>query len=165
MNVIAIDPGPTRSAFVTVRHGSTIPVSGGIYENHELLSWLSTWSEILGYRFIAIEGVKSYMQRIGQETLDTAFWSGRFAEVVITDPNVQVFRIFRKDVRKTVCGNGAAKDADIRAAMIDLYGGKEKAIGNKKNRGPLYGVKKDMWQALGLAHAFIDGADSEEIKW
>jgi hypothetical protein len=47
-----------------------------------------------------------------------------------------------------------AKDANIRQALIDIYGGNDKAIGNKKTPGPLYGIKGDLWAALAVAVTF-----------
>ena len=58
----------------------------------------------------------------------------------------------RKTVVTTICLNPRAKDSNIRQAMINKYG----SPGTKKAPGVLYGVKRDMWQALGLAHAWIE---------
>jgi len=55
-----------------------------------------------------------------------------------------------------ICGSARAKDQNIRQALIDRYGGKETAIGKKQNPGPLYGIKADEWQALGLAITFLE---------
>jgi hypothetical protein len=34
---------------------------------------------------------------------------------------------------------------------MDRYGGKAKAIGTKAAKGPLFGLKQDMWSALAVA--------------
>jgi hypothetical protein len=39
----------------------------------------------------------------------------------------------------------------IRQRLIDIWGGKELAIGNKRSPGRLYGLRGDQWQALALA--------------
>jgi hypothetical protein len=44
-----------------------------------------------------------------------------------------------------------AKDANVRQALIDRYGGKAEAIGTVKKQGPLYRVKSHAWQALAVA--------------
>ena len=50
-----------------------------------------------------------------------------------------------------LCHSMKAKDGNIRQAILDLYGGKDVALGNKKRPGPLYGVSKDIWAALAVA--------------
>ena len=67
-----------------------------------------------------------------------------------------VYRIPRKEVVTALCGSSKANDASVRQALIDRYGGKEKAIGKKKAPGPLYGVTKDVWSALAVAIVWQD---------
>jgi len=58
-----------------------------------------------------------------------------------------------------------AKDANIRQALIDRYGpGKDKAIGQKKTPGPLYGFKSHEWAALAVAVTWMDqqGAKNDD---
>lgn len=59
-----------------------------------------------------------------------------------------------------LCGRAAAKDKQIRRALIARFpatgGGAEPAIGTKKASGPLYGVKDHCWAALGVAVAYAD---------
>jgi len=59
-------------------------------------------------------------------------------------------RISRRAVKLHLCGSARAKDANIRQALIDRYGGSA-AIGRKAAPGPLYGVSKDVWSALAIA--------------
>ncbi len=40
--------------------------------------------------------------------------------------------IFRMDVKLAVCGAAHAKDANVRVALIDLWGGETKAVGGKR---------------------------------
>jgi hypothetical protein len=50
-----------------------------------------------------------------------------------------------------------AKDANIRQALIDRFGGsKEAAIGTIKRQGPLYGVKGHEFAALAVAVTWIE---------
>jgi hypothetical protein len=54
-----------------------------------------------------------------------------------------------------LCGATKAKDSNIRQAIMDRYGSaREKAIGRKATPGPLYGVSKDIWAAIGVAITF-----------
>jgi hypothetical protein len=93
---------------------------------------------------------------VGAEVFETCFWSGRFAERWF-DNGGTWDRIKRHQVKMHICGNMRAKDANIRTALIDMFGpGKEKAIGTKKNPGPLYGVSGDVWQALAVAVTYAE---------
>jgi hypothetical protein len=51
-----------------------------------------------------------------------------------------------------LCGNARAKDANVRQALLDLYGDgtRQTACGVKSKPGPLYGIKKDEWAALAV---------------
>jgi hypothetical protein len=91
----------------------------------------------------------------------TILWLGRFVESWETAVNGRLksnrpLLINRADVKIHHCGSARAKDSNIRAAIIDRYGGKETAIGKKKTPGPLYGIKADAWQALAIALMVAD---------
>jgi len=65
--------------------------------------------------------------------------------------------LMRKTVAAHLCNTSRANDSNIRQALIDRFGpGREKAIGTKKNPGPLYGIKKDLWSALAVAVTYAD---------
>ena len=59
-------------------------------------------------------------------------------------------------MKLNLCGNPRAKDANIRQAIIDRFGGKAAAIGTKKNPGPLYGVSGDVWAAIAVGLTWQD---------
>jgi hypothetical protein len=64
----------------------------------------------------------------------------------------EVRRVKRIEVKSHLCHSARATDSNVRQALIDKFGpGKEKAIGLKATPGPLYGVSKDVWAALGVA--------------
>jgi len=70
-----------------------------------------------------------------------------------------VTREERKRVVRHLTGTMKGGDVNVRAALIDRYGGiggKEAAIGTKASPGPLHGVKADCWAALGLACTWYD---------
>ena len=54
------------------------------------------------------------------------------------------------------CKRLHALSMNIRQALIDRFGGKEKAIGLKKTPGPLYGISSHAWAALALAITYSD---------
>jgi len=85
---------------------------------------------------------------VGREVFDTCVWIGRFYAATLPKERAT---LFRRDEKIFLCGSMKAKDANIRQALIDLWGGKEKAIGNKKEQGPLYGLHADEWSALAVA--------------
>lgn len=139
--LLAIDPGTTHSGWIV--YGDGMPLRGGVDENHEMLLI------IMSHRGpVAIEEVRSYGMSIGQETIDTIRWIGRFQQAAGGE---RVRLIPRKDVCKHVCNDGRGKDPQIRQALIDRWGGKAQAVGNVKSQGPLYWVKTHMWPALAIA--------------
>jgi hypothetical protein len=151
MTIIAIDPGPVQSAWVFWDGDAVLQKE--ISENGALRLALRAWGRCRVPERCVIEKVVSYGRPVGAETFETVFWSGRFAEAFGAD---HVERVERLEVKKHICHHGSAKDPHIRQALIDRFGGKAKAIGLKKTPGPLYGVKKDIWQALALAVTWYD---------
>lgn len=141
-SVLAIDPGTTHSGWVLVRNGA--PWNSGVMENSEVSTMLRGTSIIP----VAIEMIASYGMAVGKEVFETCVWIGRFIEVAGQD---RVRLVYRKDVKLHLCGSPRAKDANIRQALIDRWGGKAVAIGKAKQPGPLYGVKSHAWAALGVA--------------
>lgn len=146
--VLAIDPGPEHSAFVLF-DGERVSRFDKI-QNHELLEVLDVeLSPQCGQ--LVIEQIAAMGMAVGAEVFETCFWSGRFAEAWESQGG-QWSRVKRHAVKMHLCGNMRAKDANIRQAIIDKFGpGKERAIGTKKNPGPLYGVSGDCWSALAVA--------------
>ena len=49
-----------------------------------------------------------------------------------------------------LCNSMRAKDANVRQAILDRFGGKAAAIGRKRQPGPLYGIAGDLWAALAV---------------
>lgn len=145
--ILAIDPGTTCSGWVNYCGGTLHGC--GVMDNADLLQHIreADWTEV-----VATEMVASYGMAVGAETFRTVWWAGRFADAWFMRSGSLPMEIFRKDVKLHLCGSPRAKDANIRQALIDLYGpGKEKAIGKKASPGPLYGVTSHAWPALAVA--------------
>ena len=142
MSVLAIDPGTTRSAWL--RYDGVRPQGFGITANDVLVRALRTGGlpEV-----VVIEQVESYGMAVGAEVFDTVLWAGRFAEAA---HRVPVVMLPRRAVKLALCGDSRAKDANIRAALIDRFGGSA-AIGRKAAPGALYGISRDVWSALAIA--------------
>lgn len=148
--LLAIDPGTYRSAWL--QFDGTRPTAFGITANEILAKALRSGGlpEV-----VVIEKIESYGMAVGAEVFDTAWWSGRFAEAAARVP---VVMLPRRAVKLALCGDSRAKDANIRAALIDRFGGSA-AVGRKAAPGPLYGISRDVWSALAIAVTFtLQGA-------
>lgn len=154
MIILAIDPGPTASAFVAYNSATGGIRNAGKVSNDELLSMLRD-GVAQDVSHCVIEKVESFGMAVGAEVFETAYWSGRFAEAVSRHA-VIVERIGRKAVKLHLCGSMRAKDPNIRQALIDRHGGKDAAIGRKAAPGPLYGIAGDVWSALAVAIAWSE---------
>lgn len=141
--ILAIDPGPEKSAYV-LWTGQKVK-DHGILMNLGLRDCLYLWRR--NGSVLVVEMIASYGMAVGAEVFETCVWTGRFVEAWSAR---QAF-IYRREVKLALCGDSRAKDANIRQALIDRFGGKEKAIGKKANPGPLYGIKGDEWSALSVA--------------
>src|SRR4051794_20952605 len=103
MSVLAIDPGPMRSAWLTLQDGK--PLQFGIWNNDDLLDGLRNQSP--DYSQLVIEKIEGFGMAVGAEVFETVYWSGQFAEAAYPLP---VSRIGRKAVKLHLCGNPRAKD-------------------------------------------------------
>jgi hypothetical protein len=142
-SVLAIDPGPSQSAWL--RFDGVRPQGFGITANDILVRALRTGGLP---DVVVIEEIRSYGMSVGQETFDTARWTGRFEEAA---HRVPVAFVGRKEIVVALCGSARASDSNVRTALIDRFGGKDAAIGRKANPGPLYGIAKDVWSATAIA--------------
>lgn len=144
--VIALDPGPEQTAFV--EFDGEKPIAFGIFSNAAMLSRLTTSKAT----HFACEGIACYGMPVGRETFETCIWIGRFWQA-FGSCNL----VYRSEVKSHLCRSMKAKDPMIRQALLDRFGpGKEKAIGTKKAKGPLYGVSSHVWSALAVAVTFQD---------
>jgi hypothetical protein len=152
MTILAIDPGNEQSAFVLFDNGHITHM--GKVANESLLADLrrECGCELSTAECIAIEMVASFGMPVGREVFDTVLWTGRFIEAADRPHTL----VYRRDVKLHLCHSPRANDASIRQALIDRYGGKEKAIGRKAAQGPLYGIKADIWSALAIAITYSD---------
>ena len=146
--LLAIDPGPTQSAWV-VWDGQKI-CAKGTERNSIVCDMLIGNLEHQNCDFMAVEMVQSFGMAVGAEVFETVYWIGRFCQAW---PDNNFFsRVFRKDVKMHLCQSMRAKDSNIRQALIDRLG----APGRKKSPGPTFGVRGDMWSALAVAVTWWD---------
>lgn len=153
MAIIAIDPGNEKSA-VIVFDGERI-VNKLYAENADVLHQLRMWENRSP---LVIEMIASYGMAVGAEVFGTCVWVGRFMQEYGPERTSLMFRL---KVKQHLCHDSRAKDGNIRQAIIDRFGGKDKAIGKKHSPGPLFGISGDLWAALAVAITWWDQAKIE----
>lgn len=159
MTILAIDPGPKESALVLLDGDKVEPL--GIVDNETAVfavfdaTELGIWPRVREADVTVIERFEARGMPLAEESLETVFWTGRLFQACL-ECQMPVHRIKRSEVKLHLCGSNRAKDSNIRQAIIDRYGGKEKAIGKKANPGPLYGIKSHLWAALAVGLTFQD---------
>jgi hypothetical protein len=141
--IIAIDPGTHQSAWIMFEPNPFILLNVDIADNYEIEGML----RVVRADHLVIEMVASFGKPVGAEVFETCVWIGRFIGAVTCAHTL----ITRPQIKKHLCHSFfKVTDGAIRQRVIDLFGGKEKAIGKKKSPGPLYGIKGDEWQAVAL---------------
>lgn len=149
--ILAIDPGPTHSAFLlwdgAVRHK-------GVLDNISFRNALVTPWETFGLvvDHFAIEMIACYGMPVGKEVFETCIQIGRIVEIfdwtIKSRPNgSKLTMVYRRDIKLHLCGSARAKDANIRQALIDRVGPQ----GKKASPGPTYGLARHDWAALAIA--------------
>ena len=143
MIILAIDPGPVKSAWVRLDSGK---VRESAHEdNAEVLKLLRGATPALG-QILAVEMIACYGMPVGAEVFETCVWTGRFMEAWIQQTALPVTRVPRIKIKTHLCNSARAKDGNVRQALIDRLG----APGTKKDPGPTYGVSGDVWAALAV---------------
>ena len=147
MILLAIDPGPTQSAYCVVDIDTYEILDKGKVENDKLMELVKT-----GYfDLMAIEGFQSFGMGVGKTTFDTAYYIGRLMQIA-EDLGSKVLMVYRSEVKMHHCHTMKAKDTNIRTVLIDRFG----APGTKKAQGKTYGITKDTWSALAIATFVAD---------
>ena len=173
--IIGIDPGPVSSAFVTLANGAL--VHWQIQKNDDLRIFLR--SGVATADAVAIEVMQGYGMPVGGEVLTTQLWAGRFIEAYSEWGDM--LQVTRTAVKGNLCRSGSGGDDNVRAALIERFGGTSVAIGGKKCRackaaktkmkscvvcdgtglespkGALHGMTgSDVWSALAIAITAFD---------
>jgi len=162
MRILAIDPGPDKSAFVLFDWPEKVIQQFGHVDNEELLVLIQNTPANL----MAIEEVSYYGpdRSIGATTIDTARWVGRFQDRVATRGSITQGTILIKNqkVRVHMCGLTAVTKSAVHHATKDRFprtgGGATPCKGTKGQPGPLYGMAgPHMFDALAIG---ITGAET-----
>lgn len=142
MNIIAIDPGNSESAYV-IFDGTRILAFGKL-PNLEIRYMLL--EKVTRDCFVAIEMVACYGMPVGEDVFDTCVAIGNFQQIC-RDRGVEPVLYKRLAVKMHLCHTTQAKDSNVIQALKDRFGDK----GTKKAPGFFYGVSGDVWQAFALA--------------
>lgn len=156
---LAIDPGPTESAYVVI-DGYRMPSDFGKVDNHELfgvLDQVRQWGPTLA----GIEMVSSYGMPVGVDVFETCVWTGRFYQYIEEHTFMTTDLIKRQEVKLHHCHDSRAKDGNIIQALVDRFtpGETNRGKGTKANPGWFHGFAGDIWQAYALAVYMADRDD------
>lgn len=149
-NILAIDPGTTQFAFA-------------LFANRKFLSGAKVPNSAFFAGFqpaivpdIVLIQAKSYGMLVGESVFEAIRYCGRFEQFILdTYPNAYIHYMPIQQVNLALCDDPFANDTTIKQRVLDLAGGKDKAIGCKNFPGIYYGVKKDIWQAIALGLTYI----------
>lgn len=141
MIVLAVDPGNGQSG--VVRFDGQRVLYAGVIENPDVLKIIADdRSDVL-----AIELFVATNQRLGNESIETIHWGGRFHQSS-GDPD-SVVLVPRYQVKKSLGLGHRDGDKEVNSALQRVLGPK----GTKAAPGPCYGVSSHAWAALGVAYA------------
>lgn len=157
--ILGIDPGLRESGYVLL--AGELVEGSGVLPNEEILS--TVLPSLGAGAVLAVEELGGQGRFVGLDELRTARWSGRFEErwnqlfaLAWDTPRF----VLRSAVKLHLLGRATGNDAQVRRALVDLWGGDEAAFGPKgqkvkkgeaKVRGPLHGISSHAWQALAVA--------------
>jgi len=148
--IIGVDPGNKETAIVVLDNGRII---GHYYHpNETCLQIIKGWANADCH--IYCEMIASYGMAVGKSVFETCLFIGKILQVA---PQTKL--ITRNVVKNAICHSSKAKDANIRQALIDIYG----EVGTKKNPGGTFGMSGDKWAALAVATAASRGAKLYEL--
>lgn len=148
MMILAIDPGPSVSGWVVVDHLFNVIASGKETPTSTVIESVRN-GRIAGVQFdsVACEMIACYGMSVGADVFDTCTKIGRIEEAWHSVSGGIVRRVFRQKVKLHLCNSPRAKDGNVAQALKDKLG----EVGTTKNPGPLFGIAKHAWAALGVA--------------
>lgn len=158
--VFAIDPGNEQSAWCIMTDDYEL-LDFGKAPNREVMETMlnrlkNNVIAVSQIKNVIIERVASYGMPVGREVFDTCEWIGRFSQEA--EKLVHIGYIYRKDEKLYICQDSRAKDANIRAALIERFAKHDlkNGRGTKANPDYFYGVKADIWAAIAVAVTYLD---------
>ena len=167
MRIFAIDPGNKYSAFAVMDDEYNL-IEFAKIENEfckdRMLDYIGRADPGSAVNRVIIERIASYGMAVGAEVFETCEWIGRYTQAAIECAPVDY--IYRKEEKLYICGDSKAKDANIRAALIERFAkfDKKNGKGTKKNPDVFYGVSADCWAAIAVAVTWLDKQNEIKIK-
>ena len=105
--VLAIDPGPRQSGWVLFDIEDESVISHGIDNNDDIITMIAPDLDCWPLAsYIAIERFEARGMPLGESSIETILWSGRFAQAFGAKTNW----IRRRDIKLHICGTVRAKD-------------------------------------------------------
>ena len=143
MKILGIDPSNTRHAWAAYDSDAHVVMGHGrdLYEEWGVVPFASL-------DYTVVEMVASYGMAAGATLFDTCVEIGKLM-MRLSPTRAYIRRVTRQQVKLAICGQARAKDANVRQALLDLWGGKDAT----KKGGPLHGIAADTWAALAVAVA------------
>lgn len=156
--ILAVDPGPTESAYCLIDAETRQPLEHRKIPNRSLAAYLIFSNPDT----VAIEMISSYGMAVGAEVFDTCVWIGRFDQVC-RDQGVEAQLVKRGLVKMHLCHSTRANDSNIRQALVDRFspGQANHGKGTKAAPGWFHGFAADVWAAYALAVYVADLAAQE----
>lgn len=125
--ILGIDPGLWESGWATVtRDGGLRLLAHGVDSNPSVRMKVQAFVASRPQAPVAIEHMQPRGQPTSKDEMDTLFAAGRMTADV---PRGLLFGLTAGTVRLHMCGMRGAKDANVRQAVIDRWGGDQRAIG------------------------------------
>jgi len=125
-----------------------VGLCGHVIDVNERIRWRLKDHHAVEGDVLVVEQIASYGMAVGAEVFLTCFESGRFVEAW----GREFAMLTRLAVKLHLTGQPRAKDANVRQALVDRFGGPAAL----KKGGPLYKVAGDSWSALAVACAWAD---------
>jgi len=160
--ILSVDPGPIKSGyiFLSLLNNNTFGIINKNHIDNDTMKRIMINKCIMNHNLeIVIETIVSYGTVMGQTTINTSIWAGRFFQIA-QDVNSKVSFLSRPEVKMNLCKDSRAKRANMKQAIKDRFG----EYGTKKNPGRLYDLKTNLekgmlehiWAAFELAITYID---------
>lgn len=140
--IFGIDPGTIKSAYILIyldNNNKFYIIDKDHLENNKMIKIIMTHCITKNDIDIVIEAIVSYGMSIGQSTINTAVWIGKF---LLTSELLgkKAVLLSRPDIKLNLCYSKRAKDKNVNQRLKDRFGD----FGTKKNRGRLYELKEGL---------------------
>lgn len=153
--ILGIDTGSEETGICLIEATTFKPIVFGKIPNVNMFDWFNQNNDKINEEncIVAYEQFKNYGMPIGDSTIKSIEWNGRFLQHLEDVYNIKQWHpVMRVEEKINICGSIKAKDSNIRQALINRFG----EVGTKKKPGFFYGFKKDIWSAFAVAVTFID---------